>query len=753
MIASLLKPKKKSLVDILQEKSPFAQNGQAAPAFANGAKPHKASSGPRVEDGRVSGRRSPQNDAIARVVEQMQQEVIQPLRAEMTTLYKAAQIEAAPWINKMGVQLMVIDEQWQQIVQHYIDPLLGGALRSQQLTELDIRLSEPEKDMNRRVLLAAGNLGIAWGATYLFPPLAIANIVFSTWLAWQPLYKRGYHLLVEKHRLSFPVVLFSSSVAAYFGGFFIPASVGLLMVMSTQKVMAHTEDHFRRGFVGAFGTQPRTVWVIIEGSEVEVPFITIKHGDILVLEAGQTVPVDGVITAGMATIDQHMLTGESQPAEKGVGDRVLAATLLLAGKLQVQVEKTGVETNAAEIASVLQNAAKYKISFASRIQDFNDQLVIPLLAVGGLSWLVLGPWAAAAIMSMGIGAMARVAGPLSMLSYMNVASRRGILIKDARALEVFKNVDTIVFDKTGTLTLEQPQVYGIHLCSVLDEATLLTYAAAAEVKQTHPIARAILAAATTRGLVLPTLDDAHYEAGFGIKVQVNQQSVWVGSWRFMEIEQLPVPAALNAAQAACHAKGHSLVLVAVGEQVVGAIELAPTIRLEAKQAVAELQAQGLTIYIISGDHEAPTRHLAQELGITHYYAGVLPKDKAALVEGLKADGRTVCFVGDGINDAIALSKADVSVSLRGATTIATDTAQIVLMSQDLSHLVFLREIARNFEGTMNTLFRLTLLPMALVIGTTFLLHTGIYFSILIRNIGIGSGVVLALLPLRNDNQE
>ena len=395
---------------------------------------------------------------------------------------------------------------------------------------------------------------------------------------------------------------------------------------------------------------------------------------------------------------------------------------------------------------------------------------------------------------MGVGSVARFGGPLSMLNYLNVAARNGLLIKDARSFEMLKNVDTIIFDKTGTLTLEQPHVSRIHLCQVsnsqdnnsqtISEDLLLRYAAAAESKQSHPIAKAIMTAVHARGLTVPAIEDAHLEMGYGIKVQVASGAprghpqvageehsalrtpgcplapalIHVGSRRFMEMEGIAIPADLEAVQEACHAQGHSLVLVAVGGQVAGAIELQPTIRPEAQQAIAALRQRGLALYIISGDHEAPTQQLAQALGIEHYFAGVLPQDKAGLVEQLKAEGRKVCFVGDGINDALALGKADVSVSLRGASTLATDTAQVVLMGQDLRQLEFLLNLAREFDQSLNWLFRITIIPVSTVVVSTFFLHTGIYTSLLVWQLGILSGIGMGFLPLLKhpaepDNQE
>lgn len=730
MLARLQKSKAPRLIDSICQVVPPVENGHTPTCPLNGthSQPYAASLGGELSIGQ-----------------------------DLTALYAVVRTEAAPLLQQLAVGLTALDDAWQGIVRRHIDPLLGGQERNRQFSELNIGIGAPEKDANRRMGLAVVNLGVAWTATHLFWPLALANIAFSTWLAW-PLYLRGFHKLKEQRQLSYPLVLISSEFATYLGGYFLPASIGILVAMTTQKLIMSTEHHYRREFLGAFGPQPRKVWAMVDGVEMEVPFETVAIGDILVVEAGQTVPVDGVVTAGMAMVDQHMLTGESQPAEKMAGDAVLAATLVITGKIYVQVEKAGAETNAAEIAATLQKAMNYRLTFISRVQNFNDSMVAPLLGLGALSWLTLGPWAAAAITGVGIGLVARIGGPMSMLSYMNVASRRGILIKDARALETFKTIDTIVFDKTGTLTLDQPQVRQIHLAADpaqggIDEATLLSYAAAAEAKQTHPIANAILGAAHDAGLPVPTIADAHYEVGYGIQVTIQEKTIRVGSQRFMQNEQLVVSPALATLQEICHTQGHSLVMVAVDQQVVGAIELEPTVRPEAKAAVAELQRLGMAIYIISGDHEAPTRHLADHLGIAHYYAGVLPQDKAALVDALKAEGRTVCFVGDGINDAIALNKAEVSVSLRGATTIATDTAQVVLMGQDLRQLVYLKQIANEFNGTLQTLFRLTVIPVAVVTGSTFLLHTGIYFSILAGAVGFWSGVGIALWPLRNYQQE
>lgn len=765
MIANLLNPKKKSLMNVLRPEPVFAQNGYSAHPPTAGA------------DGRAAGQRSPQTETLTARLQQMQQAGLQPLLDEVAMLYKSGQTQAAPLLNALGAHLTKWDDRWQIFVQTRIDPLLGGE-RSQQLSDLSIQISAAEKEINRRVLLAAGNIGIAIAATHLFLPLAVVYIGFAAWVSL-PFYQRGYRALVKERRLTYPVILLGTQLAIILGGHFVPGSVMFFVIMATEKIINRTEDHFHRNIVDALGQQPHTVWLLVNGVEVETPLAAIRQADMLVIGAGETIAVDGVIVAGAAIIDQHRLTGEAQPAEKAMGDAVLASTVVLSGKIQVQVQKTGRETSAAQIAVILQRVARTRLTFNSRMQNFVDGMTLPVLIVGGTALLTLGTEAAAAIMSVGVGSVARFGGPLSMLNYLNVAARHGLLIKDARSFEMLKNVDTIIFDKTGTLTLEQPHVSRIHICSIsnsqdgsnetISEELLLCYAAAAESKQSHPIAKAIMTAVHARGLTVPAIEEAHLEMGYGMKVRLPyavyhsssisgtpsvetplhdaQRLIHVGSRRFMEMEGIAVPAELEAVQEACHLHGHSLVLVALDQRVVGGIELRPTVRPEAQEAIAGLRARGLDLYIISGDHEAPTQQLAQTLGIDRYFASVLPQDKAGLVEQLKAEGRKVCFVGDGINDALALGKADVSVSLRGASTLATDTAQVVLMSQDLRQIEFLLQLAREFDQSLKWLFRVTIIPVSTVVVSTFFLHTGIYTSLLVWQLGILSGISIGFLPL------
>jgi Cu2+-exporting ATPase len=343
-------------------------------------------------------------------------------------------------------------------------------------------------------------------------------------------------------------------------------------------------------------------------------------------------------------------------------------------------------------------------------------------------------------------------GALSMLSTLQVAAQRGILVKDGRALETLTEIDTVVFDKTGTLTLEQPTVSQVFCYNGLVQQDLLRYAAAAEAKQSHPIARAILQAAADHSLTLPPLEEAHYKVGYGLKTRIEGVMVCVGSVRFMQMEGIAVPLTIIEQQAASHAIGNSLVLVALNNEIVGALELTPTIRPEADAIIRSLHARGIQTVIISGDNEAPTQRLATELGISRYFAEVLPQDKANLVAQLQAEGHKVCFVGDGINDAIALKTANVAISLRGATTIATDMADIVFMDGALRQLPTLFQLADEFAANMFINLVAAVVPPVLGIASTLFLGWGFGIAVVLSQVNLPVGIYNALRPLLDEEK-
>lgn len=624
------------------------------------------------------------------------------------------------------------------------------------LSKLDKSQVEKElqvgKEINHYLTISTTSLILTVLGALVYAPLALASIPLLIYVSGD-LFNKSYDMITTEHKVGAVLV---DSIAA-FGfmatGYYFATALLYTFYYYSRKLLRKTEDHSRKNLINIFGKQPRFVWVISNGVELEIPFSQLKINDIVMIHAGETIPIDGVIHSGIANIDQHILTGESQPLEKGEGEVVFAGTVVLEGQIQIRVEKTGQETAAAQIGNILNKTADFKASMQSYGERIIDKGALPTLAVSAVTLPILGTTSALATLNAGFGYHMRITAPLSMLNFLTIASKNGILIKDGRSLELLNQVDTVVFDKTGTLTEEQPHVGKIHCCSDLEENQLLTYAATAEYKQIHPVALAILGEAQQRGLKVTSVTQAKYEVGYGIKVWVEAKLIRVGSVRFMEMEGILIPPEIEGLLAEGLEQGHSLVFIALDDQLVGAIELYPTIRPEAKSIIVKLKQRGLSTYIISGDHEQPTRKLAQELGIENYFAETLPEDKANLIVQLQQKGKVVCFVGDGINDSIALKKSQVSISLRGASTIATDTAAIILMDSHLNQLDQLFTIAKSFNTNMKSNLNLSIIPGFICLGGVFFLHFGIVTTIFLYDAGLLIGVWNAMSPsLKNEKR-
>jgi P-type E1-E2 ATPase len=371
------------------------------------------------------------------------------------------------------------------------------------------------------------------------------------------------------------------------------------------------------------------------------------------------------------------------------------------------------------------------------------------LAVGALALATIGTQGAVAALNSDLGTGIRMAAPLGMLSTLALCAQKGILVKDGRALDLLCEVDTVLFDKTGTLTRERPEVGRMVAANGFDPRQILRYAAAAERRFHHPIALAILQKAEEQGLRLPPTDATQYQVGFGITVRVDGRAIRVGSRRFMDMEGIALTREVEEALDDTHREGHTMVMVAVDGRLGGALELRASVRPEVRGIVQGLRERGIKhIAIISGDHETPTRKLAEDLGMDRYFAQVLPADKADYVEQLQKEGRKVCFVGDGINDAIALKKANVSISLRGATSIATDTAHVVFMEQGLGKLCELRDIARDLERNVRNSWIMIIIPNVTCILGVFTLGFGIGASVVTNNVAALGALANGLWPMR-----
>jgi heavy metal translocating P-type ATPase len=623
------------------------------------------------------------------------------------------------------------------------------------IRRLDEALTKVPKRRKKSVVLsrvglpvATVSLGLSMGATFFYPALLPIGTLLMLYTAI-PSFRRAWDLLTKERRLGVDVldaIIFS---ACLFTGQIFAGAMTAWFLSFGRKLLQQTRADSARILLQAFGKQPSYARVLRENVEVELALGDVRRDDLVVVHTGEVIPVDGIVEDGDALIDQHALTGESAPAEKTRGNNVFASTLMLAGKVIIRVEKAGKDTASSKITAVLRRTVAYKLRSQSRGEDLADQAVVPALGLSTLAASFVDPSAALAVINSEMGTGIRMAAPLGLLSSLTLCAQSGILVKDGRALEMMRQIDVVLFDKTGTLTQDRPEVGRIITRGTHTAEKILTLAATAEQNFSHPIAKAILERFNELELPPLPMEATQYQMGLGISVVIEGELIRIGSRRFLDLEQIPISPDLQSELTRIHEEGNSFVCVAIAEEVAGVLELRAARRPEVEEIVKGLRARGIKhLAIISGDHEAPTRRLATELGMDRYFAEVLPQHKGDFVQLLQKEGRRVCFVGDGINDSIALKKADVSISLRGASSIATDTAQVVFMQESLEKLCALVDISRSLEKNVKRSWHMILIPNGLCIAGVFMFGFNIWHSVMFNNASAILALANGMLPLR-----
>ena len=582
----------------------------------------------------------------------------------------------------------------------------------------------PNEDSGEAILansLPLAILGSVSALATLVNPLFILPAAFICGRLTVPLfrdgitkYKKNQHIANLLDSALVPTLIVLHQVLA--------ASLMLLSISVSRRVLSKTYDRSRKSLSGILNALPKKVWLLVDGIEVEVDYRHIKMGDVVVVNNNDLVPVDGTVIKGEALIDQTMLTGEAVPVEKIAGDAVYAGTQVVSGRVFITLEKSGDHTHAGEVSSLILSAADRRTAVQERGEMVLEKSLPPILAVSSVVGLTSGLSRALGVYFVCPGYSMRVLSPLSLLQSLRQATDAGILIKDGRSLELIRDIDTVVFDKTGTLTDGELRVSQVISVTESDSNTILALAAAAENTQTHPIARAIVSEAKSESLVVKPLEETDYTIARGIRAKVGEHDVLVGSPSFLTDQGYDIVPIIREKMEALGSKGFTVVMVGIDSKVAGLIALDQVIRPEAFDAIADIKRRGMKTAIISGDATAATRHMAQQLDIDDFYAETLPGEKADLIKTMQAEGRKVCFIGDGINDAAALKQANVSMSIRGSSTIAVDTAQVVLVNANLQLINKLFDIADHYEevATFNTRLSiglpLTTLPIILMGG-------------------------------------
>ncbi len=417
------------------------------------------------------------------------------------------------------------------------------------------------------------------------------------------------------------------------------------------------------------------------------------EGDVVLVRPGARIPADGEIIpdGGRAEIDESMLTGESRPVARGPGDRVVAGSVVAGSALRVGVTATGEGTALAGIRRLVADAQASRSRAQALADRFAALLFFIAVGAGALTffvWAALGQWDDAVTQTVSVLVIScphalGLAIPLVIALSTSLSARQGILVKDRAALERMRRVDTVLFDKTGTLTSGAHTVTGIFAADGTDDQ-LLTIAAAVERDSEHPLARAIVQAAEDRDLTVPDADDFRSAAGRGVIATISGEQVSVGGPAILRERDLPVPDTLRDRTAAAESRGAAILHVVRGDTIVGALALEDTVRPVSRAAVSQLRDAGVRVVMITGDARPVAEAVAGDLGITpeNIYAEVLPEDKDGVVEELQRDGARVAMVGDGVNDAPALARADVGLAIGAGTDVAIASAGVVLASDD-----------------------------------------------------------------------
>ncbi|SMQ71239.1 heavy metal translocating P-type ATPase [Agreia sp. VKM Ac-1783] len=435
-----------------------------------------------------------------------------------------------------------------------------------------------------------------------------------------------------------------------------------------------------------------------DGSVETVSPAELRRGDLVIVRPGARLPADGVVVEGTADVDESMITGESVPVSRGIDDAVVAGTVATDSALRIRVTATGDDTALAGIQNLVtdaQNSSSRAQRIADRAAAWLFWFALGAAVITAVVWSLVGSPNDAIIRTITVLVIAcphalGLAIPLVVSIATERAAKAGVLIKDRLALESMRTVDTVLFDKTGTLTMGSPVVTHVHSSDSLDDDRLLALAASAEADSEHPVARAIVAAARERGLIVPRA--AHFQAStaVGVEATVDGRVISVGGPRLLE---RAAATALDATRG-WSADGAIVLHVLADGVPIGALALADAVRPESRQAVEELAARGIQVVMITGDAEAVAHSVAAELGIERVYAGVRPEDKSQTVRELQEEGRKVAMVGDGVNDAPALAQADVGIAIGAGTDVAVAAAGVILAGDDPRSVMSVIELSK-----------------------------------------------------------
>jgi len=612
-----------------------------------------------------------------------------------------------------------------------LEPLLGGA---------DTGADSELADMTRRFgiglalslpVIVLGMLGELLGLTHMigggvsaWTQAAFASPVVL-WAGW-PFFVRGAQSIASRNLNMFTLIALGTGVAWAFSvaatlapGMFPPmfrghygavavyfeaASVITVLVLFGQVLELRAREQTSSAIRALLDLAPKTAISVTDHGDAVVALEAVAVGDRLRVRPGDKVPVDGELIEGHSTLDESMVTGESMPVSKHIGAKVIAGTINRSGGFVMRAEKIGRDTMLARIVQMVAAAQRSRAPtqrLADRVAAWFVPTVIAVAILAFVAWATFGPEprfayglvAAVTVLIIACPCALGLATPMSIMVGVGRGAQEGVLIRNAEALERMEAVDTLVLDKTGTLTEGKPKVVAITSAKGFDETEILRWAASVERSSEHPLGRAIVEAAAERKLELAPVRGFDAPSGKGAIGMVGRRRVVIGNARFLD-EQNIATQPLEAEAERLRSEGATAIFVASNGKLAGVIAIADPVKETAAPALERLKAEGIAIVMLTGDNCTTAMTVARELGITEVKAEVLPDQKSAVIEALKAKGRVVAMAGDGVNDAPALATADVGIAMGTGADVAMESAGITLLGGDLRGIVRARRLSR-----------------------------------------------------------
>jgi Cu+-exporting ATPase len=450
--------------------------------------------------------------------------------------------------------------------------------------------------------------------------------------------------------------------------------------------------------------------VVRNGKEIDIPVEEVLAGDVVLVRPGEKIPVDGIIKEGKSAVDESMITGESLPVEKGIGDEVIGATINKTGSFRFETTKVGKDTALAQIIKLVQDAQGSKAPIqrlADVIAGYFVPIVISVAIATFIIWFDFGPDPAltfallnfVAVMIIACPCALGLATPTAIMVGTGKGAENGILIKGGESLETAHKINAVVFDKTGTLTKGEPEVTDIISANNFSDTEILKYAASTEKGSEHPLAEAIIKKATDQKIELSDPKDFNAVPGYGIEAKIDGKKVLLGNLKLMRDRNIEIKDLEQKAEELA-ADGKTPMYIAIDGKVAGIIAVADTLKDNSKKAVEGLHKLGLEVVMLTGDNKRTAQAIAKKVGIARVLSEVLPQDKVREIKKLQKEGKVVAMVGDGINDAPALAQADVGIAIGTGTDVAMEASDITLIKGDLQGVVAAIELSKKTIKTI-----------------------------------------------------